>query len=144
MLFRGIWFCLNFAFAFLATFMGMLIIQNVTGLEASIVVLVILPLVIASMVEGQVFGRRYQVRPSGRLCWLASLRMTAMVTLMALCIIIPRLISDQQDLAELAEIEATGRALAFVLMIAVVWVLLRLGYSIGLATELKGQQFSDK
>ena len=56
----------------------------------------------------------------------------------------PRLISDQQDLAELAEIEATGRALAFMLMIAVVWVLLRLGYSIGLATELKGQQFSDK
>ena len=52
--------------------------------------------------------------------------------------------SDPQDLEDLAEVEATGRALAFILMIAVVWVLLRLGYSIGLATELKGQQFSDK
>lgn len=144
MLFRGRWFCVNFAFAFMATFVGMLIIQSLTGLVGSGVVLLILPLVIASMVEGQVFGRRYQARPSNRLCWIASLRMTAMVTLMAICIITPRLISDPQNLAALEKIEPTGRALAFLLMITVVWGLLRLGYSIGLATELKGQQFSDK
>lgn len=144
MLFRGIWFCLNFVFAFLAILIAMSMMQRFLGLQSSLAVLVILPPIIASMIEGQVFGRRYRARPSNRLCWLASLRMTAMVVLISLSVLLPQLLFDTSARAELEAIDPTGRTAAFVLLIALAWCLLRLGYSIGLATELKGQQFSDE
>ena len=144
MLFRSIWFCLNFIFAFVATFVAIQIVQFTTGLTAGPSVLVVMPLVVASMIEGQVFGRRYHVRPSSQLCWVASLRMTAMVVLITLSILVPHLLMNSEGLARLDNIDATGRAAAFMLLVVIAWGLLRLGYSIGLASELKGQQFPDK
>lgn len=144
MLFRGIWFCLNFIFAFLATFVAILIVQVTTGLKAGPSVLVIMPLVIASMIEGQVFGRRYHTRPSSHLCWVASLRMTAIVVLITVAILIPRLLMDQEGMARLAAIEPSGRAAVLLLLVTIAWGILRLGYSIGLASELKGQHLPDK
>lgn len=144
MLFRSIWFCLNFIFAFVATLLAILIVQVTTGLTAGPSTLIVMPLVIASMIEGQVFGRRYHTRPSSQLCWIASLRMTAMVVLITVAILVPRLLIDKKGMEKLAEIDATGRATAFLLLVVIAWGLLRLGYSIGLASELKGQQISDK
>lgn len=144
MLFRSIWFCLNFVFAFLATFVAIMIVQITTGLRAGPSVLVVMPLIIASMIEGQVFGRKYHTRPSNHLCWVASLRMTAIVVLITVAILIPRLLFDREGMAELAGIDPTGRATVFLLLVAIAWGLLRLGYSIGLASELKGQQLSDE
>ena len=128
----------------MVTLFGMVIIESAVGLEASIGILIILPLIVAAMIEGQIFARRYGCRPSNTLCWIASLRMTAMVVLICLAVIIPRLMLYGQPGAVVEPAYAIGRVIGVLFIIGIVWGLLRLGYAIGLATELKGQQFSDE
>lgn len=144
MLFRGTMFCINYCLAFAATFFAMVILNWIGGLHASAAVLFILPLIAASMTEGQIFARRYRKRPSNQLCWRASLRMSAMVMLMFLAVLIPSIILQPGLRAELASIDAVGRAATYLLLFTAALGLVRLGYGFGLATELKGQQFSSR
>ncbi|WP_227270907.1 ABZJ_00895 family protein [Roseobacter weihaiensis] len=143
MLFRGYHFCLFYVLAFVATIV-LLAVVSVLGIASNAAVVLVLPLLIAAMIEGQAFARRYRCRPSNHLCWIATLRMTAMVVLIYLCIIIPRVMSDPSRFGDFAHLDGMSRALAIMMMAGIAWCLLRVGYSIGLATELKGQQFSDK
>lgn len=143
MLFRGYHFCLSYVLAFVATIV-LLAVTSAVGLASNAAVALILPPVIAAMIEGQVFARRYRCRPCSYLCWIATLRMTAMVMLLYLCVIVPRVISEPARLEEFARHDSLSRALGIMTLAGIVWCLLRVGYSIGLATELKGQQFSGK
>lgn len=144
MLFRSLHFCLSYLLAFVATFLAMVVLNALGGLTASTAVLFILPLIIASMVEGQAFVRRFRTRPSNYECWRAALRMTAMVVLMMLAVVIPMLILYPGSAADLAEIDAVGRSAVYLLLCFCACCILRGGYAFGLATELKGQQFSDE
>lgn len=143
MLFRGNRFMVNFVVAFLATYVGLVFVQTATGLQSSLAVIVILPLIIASMIEGQEFVRRHNARPSAHLCWIASLRMTAFVVLLSVVLFVMQLTSQPHKMSELEAIEPSGRAAAFLLLVFLTWGVLRIGYAIGLASELKGQQLSD-
>ena len=121
----------------------MITLSVLGGLSSSISVLVVLPPLVASMVEAQVFVRHYGMRPPNKECWQASLRMTAMIVLMMLAVVIPMLILYPGSSAELAAVDATGRMAVYLLLCFITCCVLRTGYAIGLATELKGQQFPD-
>lgn len=143
LLFRSFRFCLNYLIALAATFLAMMVLQVLGGLKSGFAVLVILPLIASGMVEGQVFVRRYGHRPTVPQCWQASLRMTAMVVLMMLSVAVPLLVLSPGSLADLAEVDATGRAAVYLLLCFISCCTLRIGYAIGLATELKAKQFPD-
>lgn len=117
--------------------------DKVGGLDGGRAVLLVLPLIVASMIEGQQFARRYRTKPDARRCWQASLRMTAMIVLMALSVFVPMLVTHPDMAAELASIDANGRASVYLLLCFLSCCILRVGYAIGLATELKAQQFPD-
>lgn len=143
LLFRDIYFCINYLLAFLATFVATMTFDQFGGLDGGHAVLLILPMVAASMIEGQQFVRKYHFKPTVRQCWQASLRMTALIVLMMLSVFVPTLIALPQTAAELAAIDATGRASVYLLLCFVSCCFLRVGYAIGLATESKAQQFPD-
>lgn len=144
MLFRSVCFCRNYVLAVLTTYVAMFIMTKLGGLAPNFAVLVILPPIAAAMAEGQVFVRRHGCRPDTQKCWKASLRMCALVVLLWLAVVIPMLILYPGQLAALAEVDATGRAAVYLLLCFLSCCILRAGYAIGLATELKGQQFSDR
>lgn len=144
MLFRSIYFCFNYLLSFLATFVATLTFDQLGGLDGGFAVLLVLPLVASGMIEGQQFVRRYGYKPTVRQCWLASLRMTSMVVLIVLSVFVPMLVASPDSVAILAEVNATGRAAVYLLLCFLTCCILRIGYGIGLATEMKAQQFSDK
>ena len=126
MLFRSLHFCRNYVLAFFATCFAMLVMNVIGGLSPSFAVLVILPPIASAMLEGQVFVRLYGARPSNQQCWKASLRMCALVVLMWLAIVIPMLILNPGRLAELSQIDATGRAAVYLLLCFVYYLLCRI------------------
>ena len=144
MLFRSICFFRNYVLAILATYAAMSVMTELGGLAPSFAALVILPPIAAAMIEGQAFVRRHGCRPDTKKCWKASLRMCALVVLLWLAVVIPMLILYPGQLAALAKVDATGRAAVYMSLCFLSCCILRAGYAIGLATELKGQQFSDR
>lgn len=144
MLFRGIYFCINYLLGFLATFVATLTFDRIGGLDGGYAVLFVLPLVVSAMIEGQQVVRRHGQKPTVSQCWQASLRMTSMVVLIALAVYIPMLVASPESTRILAEVDAVGRVAVYLLLCFLACCILRVGYGIGLATELKAQQFSDE
>lgn len=142
-LFRDLYFCINYLLALLATFVATTTLDQLGGLHGGHAVLLVLPMIASAMIEGQQFARRYRMKPTVRECWQASLRMTALIILMMLTVFIPMILVHPDTAAKLATIDPTGRASVYVLLCFLSCCLLRVGYAIGLATELKAQQFPD-
>ena len=143
MLIRDVFFCLNYMLALLAVFVTTMTFDLLGDLNGGSAVMLILPLIVAAMIEGQQFARTHSEKPTTQQCWQASLRMTAFVILILLSAFIPVLLVDQVSSTELAKIDATGRAAVYLLLCFSACCTLRVGYAIGLATEAKAQQFPD-
>ena len=144
MLFRGFHFSIYYCVALTATFLLMLLVEAIPGLRSSHIVLAIIPLLIASTIEGQHFARLNRQRPSNLRAWIVSLRMSAIALVVALAALMlgDMLAFQSFGRLDLAPMQMMGGPLVRFGLIAV--VVARTGYAIGLATELKGQQFSDR
>ena len=144
MLFRSIHFCLNYCVALVCTFLLMILIRFLPDLSPGYAALVILPLVVVATVEGKSCARLQRVRPRNCQVCLASVQM------MVLALVIARiffLIGNEflpVHIAQLGLHKFDSIWLAIGAFAVSAFVALRVGFALGLATELKGQQFSSQ
>lgn len=142
MFFRSCCFSVNFVLGFVTLFGVLTVIDKLPGLSFSIYVLLVLPLLIASMIEGKVFARLKKSRPAAKDCWLTSLKMMVIVSLIVFAVGLVRIALDTDRIDYLLSTDMSGLGLALSASAILGWVLLRVGYAIGLASELKGQHIS--
>lgn len=133
MYFRNVWFLANYLTSFLGVALLMKLLQYVPGLESGLAAMLALPLLIAAMIEGQHYARVNRTRPSTNKCWVVALTMSALVGAVALVLLL---------LIALWQRQYALPGVNFFLIAAVTLPLLRIGYAIGLASELKGQNLA--
>ena len=131
MYFRTFWFLANYLLSFIGTVLLMTLLEFVPGLQPSLAPLLVLPLLISSTIEGQHYAQIHHTRPSPRKCWIAALKMTVLVVI-SVCVTLPFVLWWQGNLAWIGP--------SALILVAVALLLLRIGYAIGLASELKGRQ----
>ncbi|MFK7746053.1 MAG: ABZJ_00895 family protein [Roseobacter sp.] len=142
MFFRSCFFCINYIVMTIALFVLMLFVETLPGLAFSIAVVLILPLVISSTIEGQAFAREHKERPSGVSCWMASLRMLGFVSVIVTAVALVRGLLDPSRLDPFKTAAPIDLLMMGLFLASSAWLILRVGYAIGLASELKGQQIS--
>ncbi|MEM1351210.1 MAG: ABZJ_00895 family protein [Pseudomonadota bacterium] len=128
MFFRSRVFIWNYLFALTATlaFCGGLV--YVPGLKPGLSAPLVLPLLIAAMIEGRAFAQEFLRRPEPQRCWIAAFNMAV---LLGFTVALPAWI------ATLVTLDAQVFALPYLLAVLVVVPTLRAGYEIGLAIEMK-------
>lgn len=141
MVFRGDRFCITFVITLIATFGVVKTIDRVLGLNAGVASTITLPLLIAAMVEGRSFARKHRVRPAATLCGLAALKMSAIALVMVLALVVVWFVLDPARVVLVDNLASSSAFLGFVVLYVLGWMVLRFGYSFGLTTELKQQQF---
>lgn len=129
MSFRPKFFIFEYLLALVATVGLMRLLDMIPGLRPGISVALVLPLLIAAMLEGRSYARAFKKRPDPRVCWGVAL---AMAVLLGALVVAPGLFA--------AAIYYNSSVLTpqSLLLIAMVVPLLRIGYGIGIASEMKG------
>jgi hypothetical protein len=142
MLFRGLTFCFNYCVALGCTFFGVLFIGYVSGLNPGYLSLMVLPLLIAAMVEGKVYARDNGDKPRACQACFAALQMMVLALGLgaAFLALVKALVPHVLVLIGLTGIEVTAiTGVGFA--IATIFTL-RLGYGFGLTTALKERRYS--
>ena len=140
MIFRATHFCMNYCIALIATFAIVAGIELLPGLDAGYYSLILLPLFVVSVIEGQHFARQRRARPRACQSCLASLQMSVMALLMAkgILVVAENLAPRAVSLIDLPQVDNPWVAVAVICGAA--GVMLRLGFALGLAVELRGQR----
>ncbi|MGA9435491.1 MAG: ABZJ_00895 family protein [Roseobacter sp.] len=131
-------FYFNLLLAFAGTSVTVWLVESVSGLDAGGLVFLVMPLLIAGMLEGQKFAQHHRRRPSVTHCWHAALHMALCVAVFALGTAVFVWFADTGAAPALF-----ANQLAMIIFILMSVPLLRIGYAIGLASVLKGQATAD-
>jgi len=128
-------FCCSLFFSFAGIGATVWIVESFTGLDAGAAVFLVLPLLIAAMFEGQNYAKRHRRYPDATQCWQVALVMGVCVALCTACA--GALVWFVYSGDGVAEFFTLNTMTAFGLISI---PLLRIGYAIGLASVLKGQE----
>ena len=134
-MFRVKYFCLHVLLAFIATGLAANVIDKLPGLHAGWAVLVMCPLLIAAMLEGQHYARTYRRWPSSGQCWCAALGMVLCAALAAWALV--GLNGHWLGFAPATAQSPTLDPVMAGVAILATFGLTRAGYAVGVASELK-------
>lgn len=133
MYFRIFWFIVNYLASFVGVALLMQLLQFVPGLQSGLAAMLALPLLIAAMIEGQHYARAQRAGPPASKCWFVALKMSALVGVVAFTTFL---------LFAFWQRQYGWPSLNIVIIAVATLPLLRIGYAIGLSSELKGQRVS--
>ena len=142
MMIRGLNFCINYSLALICTFLLVFLIDFLPGLSPGYASLLVLPLLIVSTEEGKSFARLKRARPHGGQSLVASLQMMVLALVTATFFFILGKHVTPILIAELRLPSINNSWVTIAAMVGGAVAVLRAGYAFGLASELKGQQFS--
>ncbi|MEE4187456.1 MAG: ABZJ_00895 family protein [Roseobacter sp.] len=133
-------FSIHILLAFVGTVLVAHLIEKLPGLDAGAAVFVTLPLLIAAMLEGQDVIRRQLAKPTPQQCWKVAFSMGACTAILTVLVMVLATVVVPAASRSIADaFFATDTRLIALMAVSTV-PLLRIGYGIGIATELKGRQ----
>ena len=133
-------FCLHILLAFAGTLVFVDLIEVIPGLDAGLGVYLTLPLLIAAMLEGRNRMRVFQDVPSAGQSWLAALGMGALTLLLVIAgtVVDWLFLPHASDNALVYRVATDGLFVAVCAGCAV--GLLRVGYAIGVTSEMRSKR----
>ncbi|MGC3938409.1 ABZJ_00895 family protein [Roseobacter sp. EG26] len=136
MIFRPLRFCLNYIMITIATIVLTMIIQSFVAFDLSSVGTSVIPLLAAAMIEGQYFGRHCEGPPAKATIWRASLKMAGIVMVLSVLLMGLLALVSSGVLSVFAAISPATTMLILVFAVLFSWVILRLGYGMGLRSGM--------
>ncbi|MBW4707287.1 ABZJ_00895 family protein [Roseobacter sp. YSTF-M11] len=137
MIFRPLRFCFNYVLITIGTIILTMIIQQFVAFDLSSVGTSVIPLLAAAIIEGQFFGRHCEGPPAKPVIWRASLEMTGMVMILSAIIFGALVVVTPEILGIFSVIDTMKAAAVLLLAVGFSWVVLRLGYGMGLRSGLR-------
>ena len=133
MYFRKLRFVVNYTVSLLGVAFLTRVLDFLLGLQSGMATILALPLLISAMIEGQCFAHRTRCRPCAKTSFVIAATMTVLAGGAAIIALL--LVSVWQRQNALPDAN-------WLIVTLAAFFLLRIGYAIGLASELKGQQVS--
>ncbi|MGD9295103.1 MAG: ABZJ_00895 family protein [Roseobacter sp.] len=130
---RKLRFIGNFSMSFLGVAFLTSLVDFLPGLQSSMAAMLSLPLLIAAMIEGQYFAYATRSRPSVRTSFAIAAAMTGLIGAVTIATLL---------LFSLWQGQNAWPDANWLIVTPAAFLLLLIGYAIGLASELKGQQVS--
>ena len=143
MIFRAFVFCLNYCAALVCTFLILLFLETVPGLSAGYYALLVLPLFVVSVIEGQAYARHSGARPKNCQACFGALQMAVLALLLGKGIVLAASTWAPGGWTTLGLPPVGADWTLFAISVGAGAVVLRTGYAYGLASGLRNLRFKN-